>query len=59
MPIGLYVKDHEKANFRVGVDLTFCLLDAFKIIKNSWKKAFEVINPNRRCDFVKSRMNQA
>jgi hypothetical protein len=35
------------------------LLDAFKVIKNSWKKAFEVVNPNRKCDYVKSKMSKA
>lgn len=57
MPLGLYVKQ-STVNLTVGVEMNICILDAFKVVKNSWKKAFEVINPNRQCDYVKSRLSK-
>ena len=43
----------------VGVEFGRCLLDAVKVVKNSWKRAYEVVNPNRKCDYVKSKLNKA
>lgn len=57
MPLGLFINE-PIVNLTVGVELGACLLDAFKVIKNSWKKAFEVVNPNRKCDYVKSRLSK-
>jgi hypothetical protein len=37
--MGLFIKE-STVNLVVKVDLELCLLDAFKIVKNSWKKAF-------------------
>ncbi len=50
MPIGLFVgygsadpnadQSDGVVNLTVGVDMATSLMSAFKIIKNSWKKAF-------------------
>ena len=57
IPIGLFVEE-KMAYFTVGIDLTVCVPDAFRVIKNSLKKAFEVVNSGKRCDYVKNRLSE-
>ena len=57
IPLGLYVTE-STACFDVGVDQTVTAPDAFRVIKNSWKKAIEVVNFSRRCDYVKNRLSE-
>lgn len=57
--MGLYLHRQEGPfEFTVTIDERVQVPEAFRVLKNSWKKAFEVINFDRRSDYVKTRLSE-